>query len=108
MRPEPEERPFDSLLPPVRQDQVNPPDQSDLGLEGGSAPQTAAPMDRRDRAVQEEHRRPPCGNPRWRVRRSSADRKAWRRLGPLEYLLFALIALSVAITMEMAIFNPSG
>jgi hypothetical protein len=30
-----------------------------------------------------------------------------RRLGPFEYTLFALIALGIAITVVMAILNPS-
>ena len=107
MRPEPQERPVRSLLPPVSH-QANPPDQCDLRPEGGGPPHTAAPMDRRNRAATEEHRRTPSRNPQWRVGRSSADRKGWRRLGPLDYLLLFLVALSVAITIEMAIFNPSG
>jgi hypothetical protein len=31
-----------------------------------------------------------------------------RQLGPVEYTLVALIALGVAVTIAMAIFNPSG
>jgi hypothetical protein len=30
------------------------------------------------------------------------------RLGPLEYLLLAVIAVSVAVTVAMFIVNPSG
>jgi hypothetical protein len=36
------------------------------------------------------------------------DRKARRRLGSLEYLLLALIAVGVAITIAMFIVDPSG
>lgn len=39
---------------------------------------------------------------------SSADRKAGRRLGSLEYLLLTLIVLGVAITIAMFIVDPSG
>jgi hypothetical protein len=40
--------------------------------------------------------------------RSSTDRTVRRHLGPLEYLLVALIALGVAITIAMFIVDPSG
>jgi hypothetical protein len=42
------------------------------------------------------------------LRGSSSARKKARRLGPLEYWLLALIALGIAITVAMAIANPSG
>jgi hypothetical protein len=42
------------------------------------------------------------------VRRSSANARSRRRLGPLEYLLLALIALGVAVTVAMFIVNPSA
>lgn len=35
------------------------------------------------------------------------QRPAWR-LGRLEYVLLALILLGVAVTIAMAVFNPSG
>lgn len=38
----------------------------------------------------------------------SADQATGRRLGRLEYLLLALIALGVAITIAMAVVNPSA
>jgi hypothetical protein len=38
----------------------------------------------------------------------SADQATGRRLGRLEYLLLALIALGVAITIAMVVVNPSG
>lgn len=38
----------------------------------------------------------------------SADRTSGRRLGRLEYLLLALIALGVAVTLVMAVVDPSG
>ena len=41
-------------------------------------------------------------------RGGSAARERLRRLGPLEYMLLALIALGIAITITMAILNPSG
>lgn len=40
--------------------------------------------------------------------RESADRTSGRRLGRLEYLLLALIALGVAVTLVMAVVDPSG
>lgn len=36
------------------------------------------------------------------------DQAASRRLGRLEYLLLALIALGVAITIAMAVVDPAG
>lgn len=38
----------------------------------------------------------------------SSGRTTRPRLGPLEYLLLALIALGVAITVAMAAIDPSG
>ena len=66
------------------------------------------PMDRRDRAAMADHRRKPSRMAPSRPRRFSADRKARRRLGSLEYLLLTLIALGVAITIAMFILDPSG
>jgi hypothetical protein len=42
------------------------------------------------------------------VDRSRAERKAKRRLGPLELLLLALIALGVGITIAMAVIDPAA
>jgi hypothetical protein len=41
-----------------------------------------------------------------RLDRSQEDRKARRRLGRLEVLLLALIALGVGITTVMAVIDP--
>lgn len=38
----------------------------------------------------------------------SADQATRRRLGRVEFLLLALIALGVAITIAMALVDPSG
>jgi hypothetical protein len=38
----------------------------------------------------------------------SAHRATRRRLGHVEYLLLTLIALGVAITIAMAVLDPSG
>jgi hypothetical protein len=38
----------------------------------------------------------------------SSDQVTGRRLGRVEYLLLALIALGVAITIAMAVVDPSG
>ena len=43
-----------------------------------------------------------------RVDRSPEDRKAERRLGRLEFLLLALIALGVGITIAMAVIDPGA
>jgi hypothetical protein len=42
------------------------------------------------------------------IRRRFSERPRLRQLGPVEYTLVALIALGVAVTIAMAIFNPSG
>jgi hypothetical protein len=55
-----------------------------------------------------EHRRIASRRPPRRLRRSSADQKASRNLGTLEYLLLALVLLGVAITIAMFIVDPSG
>ncbi len=55
--------------------------------------------------------RPPQSVPRDTARgeiNESARQTTGRRLGRLEYLLVALIALGVAVTIAMAIVNPSG
>ena len=43
-----------------------------------------------------------------RRRGSSPTRRQSRRLGPLEYMLLALIVLGIAVTIAMAILNPSA
>lgn len=43
----------------------------------------------------------------WRGDHSSEPHKL-RRLGPVEYMLLALIIVSVAVTVAVAIFNPAG
>jgi hypothetical protein len=78
---EPDDQPVHSRLPSARQAQDSPPDQS-----------ARARSDTR----------------RWRVRRSPAHRKAEHRLGWLEVLLLALIALGVAITGAMAVIDPAA
>jgi hypothetical protein len=48
---------------------------------------------------------------RARVRDRSPRRSSWRpsrRLGPLECTMLALIVLGVAITVVMALLDPSG
>ena len=50
----------------------------------------------------------PPGAPRVSLRRGRPSEPAKsRRLGPFEYTLLALIALGIAITLVMAILNPS-
>ncbi|MGH2867424.1 MAG: hypothetical protein ACRDNK_07635 [Solirubrobacteraceae bacterium] len=61
-------------------------------------------QDRRDVEVRQGRHQ----DRRWPRRHSSADPTAGRRLGLLEYTLLALIALGIAITIAMAIINPSG
>ncbi|MFL5863362.1 MAG: hypothetical protein ACJ780_21740 [Solirubrobacteraceae bacterium] len=39
---------------------------------------------------------------------SGSDQTSGRRLGRFEYLLLALIVLGVAITLVMAVIDPSG
>ncbi len=63
------------------------------------------PTDRGHKAEVEEHAR--RRGREWRLGRSSVERTR-RRLGPLEYTLLALIALGIAITIVMAIIDPSG
>jgi hypothetical protein len=53
-----------------------------------------------------QHRSTRSGNPRRRLARFFADRKAERRLGPLEYVLLALIGLGIGITIAMAVIDP--
>jgi hypothetical protein len=61
----------------------------------------AVPKDRSARV----RRRPRDGG---RRARPSSGRPTRRRLGPLEYMLLALIALGVAITIAMAVIDPAG
>jgi hypothetical protein len=62
-------------------------------------PERADPSDQTD---SRSHNQP------WRLRRASANSKPARRAGPLEYVLLALIVVGVAITLAMAIIDPSG
>jgi hypothetical protein len=67
----------------------------------------AAAIDRKAQGGEEQGRR----WARIRLRRrglSSANQTTARRLGSLEYLLLALIVIGVAITIAMAIVDPSG
>jgi hypothetical protein len=104
MRSESEERPLNSSVRPRPQGQADTPGPTDRSPERDTAPERdttperdTAPIDRRDRAATP-----------WHLGRSSADRKARPRLGSLEYLLLALTALGVAITIAMFIVDPSG
>jgi hypothetical protein len=45
---------------------------------------------------------------RTRMGRRFSERPRLRQLGPVEYTLLALIVLGVAVTVAMAIFNPSA
>jgi hypothetical protein len=108
MESEPEDRPAHSCLPPARQAQGRPPDRSVPPLNDDGAPHVTPAMDRRDRAAIDGHRRARSRYRRWHVGPSPADRNAQRRLGLLEVLLLALIALGVAITIAMAVIDPAA
>ncbi len=44
-----------------------------------------------------------------KLRRGRASVRAkWHRLGPLDYTLLVLVVLGIAVTIVMAIFNPSS
>src|SRR6185437_15462959 len=67
----------------------------------------AAATDRRAQPDEEQQR----GSASVRLRRgplSSANRTTARRLGSFDYLMLALIVIGVAITIAMAIVDPSG
>jgi hypothetical protein len=74
--PQPDDRPLQSSLRPVRRDQRN--------------------------ASDHTHPRPKGDGP------FHDSGKAEGPFGPVEYLLLALIALGVAITIAMFIVDPSG
>ncbi|MGH2894321.1 MAG: hypothetical protein ACRDPM_13815 [Solirubrobacteraceae bacterium] len=74
---------------------------------GDAQADRAAAADRRDRGDAEERR----GGRHDRGRRRSdpaSDQTAKRRLGPPEYMLLAVIAVAIAITIAMAVIDPSG
>jgi hypothetical protein len=102
MRPEPENRPVHSCLPAAGQAYGRPPDRSDRPMKAHVTSHFTAAIARRGRATMDEHRRA------HRVERSPEDRKGERRLGRLEFLLLALIALGVGITIAMAVFDPGA
>lgn len=108
MRPEAQERRLHSPSRPAPREQASAPDHADPRPERGCPPQAAAAIGRQGRAAVEERRRTPPLERQWSLRRSSAKWQARRRLGPLEYLLLALIVLGVAITIAMFIVEPSG
>jgi hypothetical protein len=47
-------------------------------------------------------------NAQRRLARFFTDRSAERRFGALEYLLLALIGLGIAVTIAMAVIDPSA
>jgi hypothetical protein len=100
MRPEPTDRSLESAPRGVSDRETNEAcDHADFRRDGRNPA-----ADRRGgyRLARKRHR----GGKRPRVA-SSAFNTA-RRLGPLEYGLLATIALAVAITIAMAILNPSS
>jgi hypothetical protein len=74
---------------------------------GNGKPSGAAASDRRARGDAEEHRDGRRDDRRPRTGPAS-DPRASRRLSPLEYILLAVIAIAVMITIVMAIVDPSG
>jgi hypothetical protein len=73
----------------------------------GAGTAGAAATDRRTQGDEAQQR----GSARVRLRRgglSSANRTTARRLDSFDYLLLALIAIGVAITIAMAIVDPAG
>ena len=82
--------------------------QRDRRRRGHAGTGAAAASERKAQGDDEEQRR------RWarfrprRRGRSAAIHTTARRLGSLEYLLLALIVIGVAITIAMAIVDPSG
>lgn len=74
--------------------------------DGDLAPRWLRLPDNPDRTKDELARKRPRRRT-WRGHRSSEQHKL-RRLGPLEYMLLTLIILGVAVTIAVAIFNPSG
>lgn len=108
MTPAPDDLPLHSPLRLVSRDRAKPPDQTHPAPTGPGTPHGLAATDRRDRAATEERRPTPSPNRRRRLGRSPGDRTVEHRLGPVEYLLVALIVLGVAITIAVFIVNPSG
>jgi hypothetical protein len=105
MSPEPEER-LRSTARHARNATVEVA-QRDRPRAGGAGTAAAATTDRKAQGDEEQRR----GWARGRLRRgglSSANRTTARRLGSLEYLLLALIVIGVAITIAMAVVDPSG
>jgi cell division protein FtsL len=49
----------------------------------------------------------PIRRPRARTSLAPRARRVRRRLGPIEWMLLVVIALAVAVTAAMAIFNPA-
>ncbi len=80
----------------------------EAGLRGDHTQhEPAAARDPEVQASSANGRRLRLGAFRRRSRDLRWQRPAWQ-LGPLEYVLLALILLGVAVTIAMAIFNPSA
>jgi hypothetical protein len=106
MSPEPEER-LRSTARHARTATVEV-GQRDRRRRADAGTAVAAATDRKAQRTDEEQRH---GWARLRPRRggrSSAIHTTARRLGSFEYLLLALIVIGVAITIAMAIVDPSG
>ena len=85
MGPEAEDRPVHSYLPPPRHAEGTSPGESDPLLKGeGTSHVTPA------------------------IHPSPAESEAESRLGRLEFLLLALVAVGVAITIAMAVVDPAA
>jgi hypothetical protein len=107
MTREAKDRPLPVLLRRVPRHETNPDGHTGGPGAGNAQPATAAAPDRRGQGDTEEHRGRRHEGGLGRADPASAH-TPWRRLGPLEYTLLAVIALALAITIAMAVIDPSG
>lgn len=107
MRHMPKDLPPRSMRRNVAQAQTAAPSEDERIGAGEARLETPVATDRqRGTGGQEIARR--SAQDRRRLRGCTSAERRQRRLGPLEYTLLALIGLSVAITIAIAILDPSG
>jgi hypothetical protein len=105
MRTDPNDQPLQSESSSVDMNEVNASRETIRSRGNDTEPRSTAATDiQHETGIEEIKRRP---HRAWLPRRSSSERVV-RRLGAPEYTLIALIAFGIAITIVMAILDPSG
>lgn len=107
MRTDPNDQPLQSESSGVDVNEVNASREANQSRANDTESRSATGAEIQHQTGIEEFKRRFHRDRAWLPGRSSSERVG-RRLGAMEYTLLALIALSIAITIVMAILDPSG